>query len=154
MKEEIYFQNKTMSNMNHRPMTGVNRNVGNRKQVNQIKINKPNDIVKPSIKRLRNSSMINEEKINMAGSTTNVQTSTQPTTMSVIIPKIQENISKSTKNKDGNINISNPNSKSYNNAGISYQKYDNPQNDLNIWRSSVIRTKLIPEQVNVPKDGK
>jgi hypothetical protein len=85
--------------MNHRPMTGFNRNLGNNKAVHQVRTNKLNSIVKPSIKRLRNSSGGDEEKVNLGGSTINVQTSTQPNTMSAIIPRMEEDMPKSSKNK-------------------------------------------------------
>jgi hypothetical protein len=140
--------------MNHRPMTGFNRNLGNNKAVHQVRTNKLNSIIKPSIKRLRNSSLGDEEKVNLGGSTINVQTSTQPNTMSAIIPRIEEDIPKASKKKGDKIDASNLNLKSYNNGGISLNKHNNPQNDLNIWRSSNVRPKPMPERIGLSKDGK
>jgi hypothetical protein len=135
-------------------MMGFNRNLGNIKTVHQVRTSKLNSIIKPSIKRLRNSSLGDEEKVNLGGSTINVQTSTQPNTMSAIIPRIEEDMPKASKNKGYKIDVANQNFKSYNNGGISYYKHNNPQNDLNIWRSSNVRPKPMHERIGLSKEGK
>jgi len=87
------YTKKTVSNINHRPLTGVNRSLAQHPTIHQIKIWKPT-VQEVVDKRQKNVSMKagNEEKKgNYEGYSTNIQTSTQPTTLSAKIPQSQGN---------------------------------------------------------------
>lgn len=119
--------------------------------INVFKLNEQGS----SFRNVRNScaDIEKDSKIcgNYNGSTINVQTSTQPTIMSVAMPgKNQDDPSYSYNRENGgndsNIRVAKP-------SGINYHKHNNPQNDLNIWRSSIIRAKPITCNIGLTKDG-
>ncbi|CAI2375852.1 unnamed protein product [Moneuplotes crassus] len=108
---------RVQPNTNHQPSVGINRSCNE----------------KPTISQLKSK---NKE------SSSNIQTSTQPTTMSVIIPKSTPD--------------PNPTSTKHKPAGISYQRYNNPINNLNIFRSGAVKVshkkaKISPQKVNLDK---
>lgn len=75
--------------------------------------------------------------------------------MSVVLPnKNTEDKSFVLKCKEDSMNAENTKSRGNKPAGISYHKHNNPQNDLNIWRSSVVRAKPLPINIGQSKDRK
>jgi len=81
-----------------------------------------------------------------------VQISTQPTTMSGAMTRNVDTSSNSKIRKDKNLKIINGKTR-YKPGGISYHKHNNPQNDLNIWRSSIVKVKPSAIRVGISKDG-
>lgn len=133
--------------------SGVNRNYNNRRQM--IVGQRP-AIEKPTIKNFRNSSMEPGEDRGHSpkiGSTINIQTSTQPTTMSVLHPQMQKNneLSYIQRTKEESITVDDSKSRITKPGGITYNRH-NPQNELNNWRSSIVKRKP-PSQGGTTNEG-
>jgi len=136
--------------------SNVNKSQKNTIMNNPLNVQKLKNSSKVTVTKLRNSSweVNNEgkESDRWATSTMNVQASTQPTTTSMALkPKNPEDITSVPKNRHDFIVSSNFKQK---NAGIRYHKHNNPQNDLNIWRSSMVRAKPLPYKITeLSKNG-
>ena len=107
--------------------------------------------------KFRKSSIEGDKDLKMNGnngSTIIVQTTTQPTTMSAIPAAKSTDDTLYEVKKEENEDTVGSIGKNNKPAGISYHKYDNPQNNLNIWRSKMVKAKPLASKINSINNSK